>query len=74
MSQAVAIICNSSHFHPYECGGTEEGCIQRIGDVNEHHDPDVCALCHHNDDEETQHLRSRLADALNQIAEMKSRP
>lgn len=37
-----------SNFHPYECGGSEAGCIHCKGIRNPQHNPDNCALCNFN--------------------------
>jgi len=45
------IACGAHDLHPFDCGGTEEGCIHCKGEKTEHHDPDNCALCKGFDEE-----------------------
>ena len=61
---AVAFIDPASNFHPFECGGTQNGCIHCEERVTDEHNPELCALCNFDDDEETASLRSGLASAL----------
>lgn len=44
-------VCTAENFHPYECGGTDEGCIHCKGEKTEHHDPEGCAMCKGYDEE-----------------------
>lgn len=39
------IIDTAGNFHPYECGGPEEGCPHCQRAVTERHDPARCGLC-----------------------------
>lgn len=60
---ATIFIDPASNFHPYECGGSEQGCIHCEELVTDEHDPELCALCNFDDDEDTASLRARVRAA-----------
>lgn len=61
---ATVIICTSENFHPYECrdeGNPGAVCRHCAGIKDNEHDPDMCALCHWDDEKRwtVQHLEER---------------
>lgn len=40
-----AFICTTEDFHPYECGGMQEGCRHCKKEKYKGHNPKTCALC-----------------------------
>ena len=50
---ATIIICTAENFHPYECrdeNNPDAVCRHCAGIKDETHDPDLCALCHWDDE------------------------
>ncbi len=48
---AGIFLCTQFDMHPYECGGSEEGCFHCKSVALDNHDPATCALCHYMDEE-----------------------
>lgn len=70
MTASTAFICGPAHFHPYECDSSS--CPHCQSERTDEHDPDVCRLCHwQDDDEERCELRAMLAEARAEIRELK---